>query len=141
MQGKQQLWNLLILRLNLNSVFTKPSLRYAYIALCPQSKLCQARMHAGEQIAFGTFIIPVRRGKCKQKFCSFLSPLPRRCKRSEIIFLPYLFAQKKSQCKIRLHRALCLLVLILYCKNILHIVRHNTYMPLKRQSVQKHFKN
>ena len=45
-QGMQQLLNLLILRLNLNSVFTKPDLRYAYSVLCPQSKLCQARKRA-----------------------------------------------------------------------------------------------
>ena len=56
-QGMQQLWNLLILRLNLNSVFTKPSLRYAYSVLCPQSKLCQARGRPAEIFFCGWFII------------------------------------------------------------------------------------
>ena len=47
LQGTQQLWNLSILRLSLSSVFTEPCLRYAYIALRPQSKLSQARRRAG----------------------------------------------------------------------------------------------
>ena len=65
LQGKQQLLNLWILRLNLISVFTKTSLWYAYIALCPQSKLCQARKLV-INAPYGNLIITAPAKKCKQ---------------------------------------------------------------------------